>query len=230
MIYITGDTHGDFRRVAAFCDSQKTSKDDVLIILGDAGINYYGGKKDAELKTQLEALPITLFSIHGNHERRPEATELYRETEWRGGTVYVEDAFPSLLFAKDGEVYDFCGKRCVAIGGAYSVDKYYRLARNWGWWSDEQPSDEIKRRVEDRLEAENWNVDIVLSHTSPYKYIPREVFLPMIDQSTVDNSTEEWLDGIEDRLTYEKWYCGHYHTSKVVDMLRFMFNDIMELS
>ena len=41
-IYITGDTHGDFRRVAAFCDKVKSTKDDVLIILGDAGINYYG--------------------------------------------------------------------------------------------------------------------------------------------------------------------------------------------
>ncbi|MCL1810162.1 MAG: RHS repeat protein [Clostridiales bacterium] len=43
-----------------------------------------------------------------------------------------------MLFAKDGEVYDFDGKRCVAIGGAYSVDKQVRLAQGWGWWPDEQ--------------------------------------------------------------------------------------------
>lgn len=42
MIYITGDTHGDFRNVARFCKKMQTSKKDVLIILGDAGINYYG--------------------------------------------------------------------------------------------------------------------------------------------------------------------------------------------
>jgi 3-oxoacid CoA-transferase subunit A len=230
MIYITGDTHRDFQHIAAFCDTHNTTKNDVLIILGDAGINYYGKQKDHELKTQIEALPITFFSIHGNHERRPEATELYREKEWHSGSVYVEDAFPSLLFAKDGEIYDFSGKHCVVIGGAYSVDKKYRLARNWGWWDDEQPSDKIKKRVESRLEAENWAVDIVLSHTCPYKYMPYEVFLTMIDQSTVDNSTEKWLDNIEDRLTYNKWYCGHFHTSKIIDKLQFMFNDFMVLT
>ena len=37
------------------------------------------------------------------------------------------------------------------------------------------------------------------------------------------------IDKIEEKLTYEKWYCGHYHTEKHVDKLRFMFNDIAEL-
>ena len=32
MIYLTGDTHGDFRRVANFCDTVESAKDDVLII------------------------------------------------------------------------------------------------------------------------------------------------------------------------------------------------------
>ena len=47
MIYITGDTHGDFRNVARFCERIHTEKTDILIILGDAGINYYGGEQDA---------------------------------------------------------------------------------------------------------------------------------------------------------------------------------------
>lgn len=46
-----------------------------------------------------------------------------------------------------------------------------------------------------------------------------------IDQSKVDKSTEEWLDGIEERLVYQKWYCGLYHTEKKIDRLRIMFND-----
>ena len=33
MIFITGDTHGDFGRVAEFCDRIPTEKEDVLIIL-----------------------------------------------------------------------------------------------------------------------------------------------------------------------------------------------------
>lgn len=50
MIYITGDTHGDFGRVVKSCEQMETEKEDVLIILGDAGINYYGGKRDQKTK------------------------------------------------------------------------------------------------------------------------------------------------------------------------------------
>jgi len=41
----------------------------------------------------------------------------------------------------------------------------------------------------------------------------------------VDKSTEEWLDCIEERLEYRKWYCGHYHTEKKIDRLQIMYKD-----
>jgi len=229
MIYITGDMHGDFQRVATFCNTVESTKNDILIILGDAGINYYGNPKDLRLKQQLSELPITFFCIHGNHEKRPEGIPTYCEIYWNGGKVYSEPEFTSLLFAKDGEIYELGGKRCLVIGGAYSVDKYYRLSKKWGWWEDEQPSDEIKARVEKQIDTAGWVVDVVLSHTCPMKYIPTEMFIAGIDQSSVDNSTEIWLQNIESRLCYNRWYCGHYHTNKTIDKMRFMFGDFLEL-
>ena len=71
MIYITGDTHGDFDRLIHFCSRFQTSRKDTIIILGDAGFNYYGGKRDRRAKQIVSDLPITVFSIHGNHEMRP---------------------------------------------------------------------------------------------------------------------------------------------------------------
>ena len=64
--YITGDTHGDFSRIAEFCETNGTDTEDVMIILGDAGINYHLDAKDIELKNELSDLPITLFCVHGN--------------------------------------------------------------------------------------------------------------------------------------------------------------------
>ena len=52
------------------------------------------------------------------------------------------------------------------------------------------------------------------------------MFIPGVDQSKVDTSTEEFLDKIESKLNYKIWYCGHYHTDKKTDKIRFMFNDI----
>ena len=136
----------------------------------------------------------------------------------------MEDEYPNLLFAKDGEVYDLDGQKTIVIGGAYSVDKWYRLRMDMNWFPDEQPSEEIKSRVEQRLEELNWKVDVVLSHTCPERYIPVEAFLSGIDQSTVDNSTEEWLGRIEETLDYKAWYCGHWHINKQIDGIHFLFD------
>lgn len=228
MFYITGDTHGEFDRIARFCERILTTRDDVMIILGDAGFNYFGGGRDRHVKQRMAEMPITIFSIHGNHEKRPARISSYRITEWNGGRVYVEDAYPNLLFAIDGEVYDLGGTRTIVIGGAYSVDKRYRLANGWSWWDDEQPSDEIRAKVESTLASRDWKIDAVLSHTVPLRYEPVEVFLSCVDQSTVDKSTEQWLDGIEDRLTYRRWYAGHYHTEKTIDKLTLLFESIRE--
>ena len=165
-----------------------------MIILGDAGINFSGPRYDRLKKRQLEELPITIFAIHGNHEQRPFTIESYKEQVWNGGMVYYEEEFPSILFAKDGEVYNLNGLKTIVMGGAYSIDTAYRLAYGSGWWEDE----------------------------------PVEVFMSGVDQSKVDKSTENWLDKIEDRLSYKKWYCGHYHTEKKIDNLEIMFENFDE--
>lgn len=228
MIFITGDTHGDFSRVYSLFHKYGVCRNDILIILGDAGINYYGGKRDKMLKEQLRDLPITIFAIHGNHERRPGTIPTYKEVRWHNGIVYKEDEYPNILFAKDGEIYNFDGIKAIAIGGAYSVDKYYRLMQGYNWWADEQPDEDIKARVEQTLSDNKNKIDVVLSHTSPTQYIPTEMFIEGVDQSIVDRSTEDWLKELESKIQYQKWYCGHYHTNKSIDKVRFLFDIIEE--
>ena len=114
-----------------------------------------------------------------------------------------------------------CGVWCGERSGSLSIRGIIRLLYAEG----EQPSDEVKRYVESRLDRLRWKVDVVLSHTTPLKYEPVEVFMAGVDQSKVDKSTEKWLDGIEDRLDYGKWYCGHYHTEKKVDRVEIMFEN-----
>lgn len=227
MFYLTGDIHGDVAPVAWFCDHYNTTKNDTLIILGDAGLNFWGNKTDRNKKRFLQNLPIKLFCIHGNHEIRPQNIPTYKEGTFCGGKIQLEDEFPDILFAIDGEIYTINGKQSIVIGGAYSVDKYYRLQRGYGWWEDEQPSEEIKQKVESVLEKRGNKIDIVLSHTCPYKYEPCEAFLGFIDQRTVDNSTEKWLDKIEDIIEYEEWYCGHWHIDKIIDHIHFLKQSVV---
>lgn len=46
----------------------------------------------------------------------------------------------------------------------------------------------------------------------------------MIDQSSVDDSTERWLDRIEDTIEYNAWLCGHWHINKRIDRMHFLFH------
>ena len=104
MIWLTGDTHGHFDRVEAFCREQQTKTDDILIILGDSGFNFGGGERDRFLKTRASQFPITIFSLHGNRENRPQNIPGYVEGSFHGGNILYEPQYPNLLFAVDGEV------------------------------------------------------------------------------------------------------------------------------
>lgn len=247
MIYVTGDTHGDFSHVEQFINRNRTGLDDVLIILGDSGINYWVYKNTPDqpkyyeeyncrtLKETLSQWPITIFCVHGNHEARAEMVEMYEQEERFGGKVWVQQQYPNILFAQDGEIYSFNNKEYMVIGGAYSIDKEFRLRMNqigdirYKWFPEEQPDDTIKNKVETGLEEKNWKIHGILSHTAPLSYEPRELFLHGFDQSKVDITTEEWLDTIEDKLNYDIWYFGHYHGEKEIDKMRMLFHQIEEL-
>ena len=143
--YVTGDKHGKLKPVKRFAKDDGLTTEDTIIILGDAGFNYFKDERDSWTKKIVAKIKPTVFCIHGNHEMRPQSLpQLYHETKWHGGAVFVESAYPNILFAKDGKVYDLGGVSAIAIGGAYSVDKWYRLEAGAEWFTDEQPSDEVK--------------------------------------------------------------------------------------
>lgn len=230
MIYVTGDTHGSYSRIAAFCNEQHLGVDDVIIVLGDTGLNYYGDERDVKKKRKVSTqVSATLAFIHGNHDLRPETISSYEKLKWKGGMVYQEQEFLNLVFLKDGELFELDGQKVMVAGGAYSVDKAYRLQQGYKWFADEQPSPEIKAQVEDKLAQNDWVVDVMLTHTCPLKYEPKEALFASIDQRKVDKSTEQWLDTLEDRLVYKRWFCGHFHIDKRIDKISFLFKDIVAL-
>ena len=99
MIYITGDTHREFYRL----HNIEKNKNNMLIILGDTGINYYLDERDKTLKEQLNSYNIKLFCVQGNHEERLENISTYKEFDMLGGKVFIEEEYPNLIFAKNGE-------------------------------------------------------------------------------------------------------------------------------
>ena len=244
--FITGDKHRNFAMVKAFCSAMNTRRKDVLIILGDAGFNYYGDERGDKLKKEISRLSITLFCLHGNKENRPQNVGTYGIRSFCGGKVYYEPKYPNIYFAIDGEIYTFEGKRYMVVGGAHSVDKMRCIEENKPFFADEMPNDAIKARVENRLAAENNSIYGMMTHTCPIDYLPTEMFMSTkqnaeikrkpkkakskkLFKPDIDRSTEEWLGRLERSLDYEIWYCGHYHIDKQLDKIYMMYNEIRPL-
>ena len=228
MIWVTGDKHGEFEEVAAFCRREGTSRADTLIVLGDTGINYYGDARATALKQHLAQYPITFFCVHGNHEARPEQVPGYVPSEAFGGPVWVDPRYPNQLFPEDGALYDLGGQRTLVIGGAYSADKFQRLLNHWAWFEDEQPSDAIKARTEAALDSAGWQVDVVLSHTCPEGMLPPGRKAAWEQRfGAIDWSTERWLESIRERLAFRRWYVGHYHVDYGVGDFVFLYHQFI---
>lgn len=53
MIYFTGDIHGAVDGIADFINKIHPTMEDVIVLLGDVGANYYTGRRDNLLKAFL---------------------------------------------------------------------------------------------------------------------------------------------------------------------------------
>ena len=195
MIYVTGDTHGNFRRFQPeyFPEQAGMTKNDVVIIAGDFGGVWFGDSRDDETLDWLERLPFTLAFVCGNHENY-DALERYPVAEWHGGKVHR--VRPHVLHLMRGQVYELEGYRFFTMGGAKSHDiedgilepdapdferrltmlqrkprARYRI-NHISWWAQELPSDEEYTEARRNLDAVGWQVDYIITHTAPPPALP----------------------------------------------------------
>ena len=70
MVFITGDTHADFRRFGAkiFREQKAMTRDDYVIICGDFGGLWDDSADERNHLKWLEEKPFTLLWVDGNHE------------------------------------------------------------------------------------------------------------------------------------------------------------------
>ncbi len=224
-VLITGDTHGRvverIQNIARDYPNYKPNET-AIIILGDAGINFYLNKSDKKNKYRINKFGYTVYCVRGNHEEHPGNIDSmeYIFDEEVGYWVYWEEDYPNIRYLADGFIYNFKGYRCLVIGGAYSVDKWYRLqsaaaqgSSFSGWFEDEQLTSEEMENILERVKGKE--VDFVFTHTCPSSFEPRDLFLDCINQSTVDKSMEEFLEKIKNKVNWKIWCFGHFHADRV---------------
>lgn len=214
--YVTGDTHGVFSRFKNLQDETKKDSNMGMIILGDAGFNFFMDIRDNHIKNKIDKkYNFSIYCIRGNHEERPELVPgmelIYDENV--GGIVYYEPQFPKIKYFPSWGIYTFNGKKALILGGAYSVDKTWRIQNGYHWFQGEQMT---YQEMEECMETvRGMHFDFVLSHTCPLSWQPTDMFLGFVNQSTVDNSMERWMEQLKDMITFDTWLFGHYHGDRI---------------
>ncbi len=225
--FLFGDIHCKAGPLKKFYEENKErlSLDECsnkIILLGDVGLNFHTRRPgDDEFRAELSSLPFTYICLRGNHEARISFARADHPDEWTdmekyGGTITVEKKYPHIEYLSDGpSVYEFNGYKTLSLPGAYSVRR--------GCRHHDDPSlvihDELLRPDEMDCGREiiknNNSFDLVISHTCPLKYEPRDLFRYDIDQTKVDKSVEEFLDEIEENISYKRWAFGHFHAERL---------------
>lgn len=224
LYVVTGDTHGSVSsRVKKICREVKEAyeflgktfnpEDLAIIILGDVGLNFYLREWDKKEKKRVQKIGPTIYCVRGNHEERPEYIATYekRFDEEIDGLVYIEPEFPNIRFLIDGNTYIFGKYKTLVLGGAYSIDKYYRLANDIPWFKGEQLSDAERNEILEKVREQDF--DFVFSHTCPVTWMPTDLFLNYAVEK--DYSTENWLEKVKCSIGYKVWCFGHFHEDRI---------------
>lgn len=222
-IILAGDTHGlvDLDKITNYFEvNDEYTRDDYLIILGDAGV-LWNGIEDKDVQNTLNNLPVTTLWIDGNHENFDLLDE-YPDEMWHGGRVhFITD---SIIHLARGQVFEIDGKTFFTFGGGNSIDKHLRQL-GLSWWPEEMPSNYEYDEGLNNLEKVDWKVDYVLTHTCP-EYIANQLVTYTYPG---EETLQRYLNVIAEDLEFEEWYFGHWHMDESVENFRCLYNDIVEL-
>ena len=250
MIYITGDTHSDVRKLKGkeFEPGVPLTSDDIVIICGDFGLVWSTreSKQEKYWLDWLESKEITVCFVDGNHENFQRLYN-YPVEEWMGGKVHF--IRKNVIHLMRGQIFTIEGNTFFTMGGASCHDiqggilepndpqlrQKMRKLDEFGlpyrinlldWWKEELPSvDELEEGIEN-LEKVNWQVDYIISHCAPLS-----IQLQLVGKSRGEDRLVKYFEGLQKKCTFKKWFFGHYHIERYIDGgYVALYNQILPLS
>lgn len=224
-IYVTGDKHGKPEKYySAINQIDCPSANDVIIVCGDAGLEY-GTFHSKKCKRVMSAFEGDWLVLRGNHDTRywRDHPNWLVSSKYGAPTAY-QPSFPNIHYILDeGGLYTIQDMNFLMVPGAYSVDKDYRLSRELPYESEEQLTETEQIQL-CKIACDNLDdIDYVCGHTFPMHQQTnlQYLFMECIDQSTVDKSMEFFLEElmgeVEKGKRFKQYFGGHYHDDKKLD-------------
>jgi hypothetical protein len=228
-VYATADTHGDMSRFSYsnWAISRDLTKDDTVIVAGDFGLIWSNDPSDAPeryWKNFLIQKPWVTAFVDGNHENHPRLAALPQK-EMFGGTVGV--VADNIVHLRRGEIYEIDHKKFFIFGGAASTDKCNRKI-GVSWWPEELPSSAEIEYALNNLEKHQYAVDYIIAHTCPQDIAER--LMQKFGRYSYDlDPTRKFLQHVCSTVTFNEFYCGHWHENCVIDKYHFLYENIMKI-
>lgn len=221
--FLKGDIHGNLFEVIDFINRFNLGKNDNIIILGDCGIAWRKDKKDLDQNIKLWnecGNGVKLYFIDGNHENFNILNSLPIENN-------MGKIADNIYHLRRGQVYEFENKKILVCGGADSIDKYRRI-ENFTWWKEEA----ISQETIDDIPAGHY--DYVLTHCCPRSVFEKNRIylstLQFLDENKINHSSEDMLEQLKNKITFDHWFFGHYHINCNLDeKFTCLFEDFREV-
>lgn len=209
MIYITGDMHGAEERLYDR-EWRKLKKGDILIVCGDFGYLWAGGKAEREVIKYLGSRKFTIAFVDGTHDNLDKINAC-RTTYWKGGMVHRING--NLLHLMRGQVFDIDGTKIFTFGGGESLDKDMRIQNNL-WWREEMPSPLEMTDAARRLDSLGCEVDYIITHEPP-SLVKSAILLRKGIMDRV-NKLNGFFEEIDETCHYKHWFFGSLHEDRLV--------------
>lgn len=248
MIFVTGDTHGDFRKLneTAFPEQKNLTREDYVIICGDFGGVWDNSQEEHRVLDWLNSRPFTILWVDGNHENYDLLDKMPVE-EWHGGKIHR--IRPNVLHLMRGQLYNIQGFTFFTLGGASSHDiqdgildpadpffdeDFARMSREnrmfrvlgQSWWTQEMPNQQEYDTALETLEKANWKVDYIVSHCAPSRIVKYLGSWHETDKLT------DFFQTISEKLAFRYWFFGHYHEDGFIsgdERYVLMYREVMRI-
>jgi predicted phosphodiesterase len=200
MIYFISDVHEVINFIGLKRYLEIATENDLLIILGDVGLNFQDTKQNRLFTEQFLSIDKNIAFIEGNHENFAYLDNFPTE-KWYGGTVNrLTDKIVRLI---RGNIYKIDGYKFFTFGGCKSSKKWKEQGL---WHFGEEPTLEQIDFAKNTLIQHANTVDFVLTH----KY-------EIIGQGENSTLLVDLCKFIDQNVSYKKWLSGHWHREYSLD-------------